>query len=127
MSFDPIPLQVPQLSFVPQVPLVPNPQQQAIVSMPHPATAQQMLMANVQQSQSNSNINTGFADMTSSAPDEILDEAVDELFADDPLMTEAETLDGLWDVTSAFGDDATDSIDLQDDIQLGFMLEKILE
>lgn len=145
ISFEPIPLSIPQLSPLPKVPVVPQQQQATVMSQ---STVQQMLMTTVQ-SQNNSNFSNGFASMTPSrtsvplsaqaiavpptnksaaagARDEILDEAVDALFADDPLMNETETLDGLWDTTSAFGDE-TNVVSLQDDIQLGFMLEKILE
>jgi hypothetical protein len=58
--------------------------------------------------------------MDRSEADHILDEAVEELFSADPVMGDTEDLDELWD-TTAFGEDG-----VQDDTQLGYLLEKFL-
>ena len=63
--------------------------------------------------------------------DKILDDAVDELFSDDPLTNEtADTnLDVLWDDSNGFTFEQQDDggVGLQDDLQLGYMLERILD
>jgi hypothetical protein len=55
-----------------------------------------------------------------SAADQILDEAAEELFRNDPVMGEADLQD-IWDST-AFGEER-----VQDDMQLGYLLEQLLE
>ena len=54
--------------------------------------------------------------------DDVLDQAVQELFRNDMLTDGMEDLERFWD-TSLFGDDNS----LQDDFQLGYMLDKMLE
>lgn len=54
-------------------------------------------------------------------PGDALDEAVEELFRNDPLVEGMIDLEKIWD-TSVFGDDS-----VQDDFQLGCMLDKMLE
>ena len=71
-------------------------------------------MAPITQS-SNARIN-----MQQQQADEILDEAVDELFDEDPLFADAADLSDVWD-SSAFGEEG-----VQDDTQLGFLLEKLM-
>jgi hypothetical protein len=55
-----------------------------------------------------------------SAADQILDEAAEELFRNDPVMGETDLQD-IWDST-AFGEER-----VQDDMQLGYLLEQLLE
>lgn len=61
------------------------------------------------------------------AADKVLDEAVDELFNNsDPMTDDVANLDDVWD-TSAFGD-SEGSTDLgQNDTELGFLLERLIQ
>jgi hypothetical protein len=118
LSFEPIPLSVPQSSGLPTMELYP------VVNQP----VMSQHMTNLGQSNRLNMftyMTSGFGQFTPSSvrrqADQVLDEAVDELFSDDPLMNEAQSLDGLWD-TTAFGEEG-----VQDDLQLGYMLEKILD
>jgi hypothetical protein len=66
--------------------------------------------------------------ITTMVADKILDEAVDELFRNDPMMEDMMDLDDIskmWlsSSTAAFGED----ILVRDDAQLAFLLERILE
>jgi hypothetical protein len=58
---------------------------------------------------------------TRTGADEILDDAAEQLFNNDPAMSDMQELAEIWD-GSEFGEDV-----VQDDIQLGYMLEKLLE
>lgn len=53
--------------------------------------------------------------------DHVLDDAVNEIFRNDPMMEDTQDLDAIWDST-AFGETV-----VQDDTQLGFLLERLLE
>jgi hypothetical protein len=66
------------------------------------------------------NLGTG---LTRADADDILDEAVDELFRENVATPnkEADPFDEFWDETN-FGEES-----YQDDLQLGFMLEKLLD
>lgn len=52
---------------------------------------------------------------------DILDEAVEELFSSDPIEGDAGDLDKLWDTSDFEGGG------LQNDIRLGYLLERLLE
>ena len=54
--------------------------------------------------------------------DSILDEAVDELFKDDPALQDMSDVDLVWDSSSFGGED-----NVRDDTQLGYLLERLLE
>jgi hypothetical protein len=113
-SFEPIQVSVPR-STAPSS-MEPYPVNHPVMSQQFNALGQVNMFAN---------ITASFAQFAPnpvrSQADQVLDDAVDELFSDDPLMNETRALDGLWDAT-AFGEEG-----VQDDLQLGFMLEKLLE
>jgi hypothetical protein len=58
---------------------------------------------------------------TRTGADKILDDAAEQLFNNDPAMSDMQELSEIWD-GSEFGE-----VVVQDDIQLGYMLEKLLE
>ena len=67
-----------------------------------------------------SNLSVSNLPMNRTVADSILDEAAEELFLNDPMMEELGDLN-VWDST-AFGEDT-----VQNDTQLGFLLEQLLE
>ena len=60
--------------------------------------------------------------MNPTVADSILDEAVDELFKDDPALQDMSDVDLVWDSSSFGGEDT-----VQNDTQLGYLLERLLE
>ena len=65
--------------------------------------------------------NTGIPAPCGARADQVLDEAVCEIFSSGALPEVIANLDELWD-TTAFGEEK-----VQDDTQLGFLLERFLE